>query len=371
MNYVLSEYYRNQAKKLILSDTHHQEGEIFWRSPSNIALIKYWGKKDLQIPTNPSLSFSLSNSYTDTKIKFQTNNVTEKQSIEFFFNNQKQQEFERRICNFFEIIEKFEPFLKKLKLTVYSTNSFPHSAGIASSASAMSSIALGICSIENKLFGTLHSPADFYKKASFLARLGSGSACRSIHNGYNLWGYCDVIENSSDEIAIPINHLVNDIFFNLRDTILIISKKKKKISSSLGHNLMQNHIFAEARYNKAFTNLYNLLSALRSGDLISFSEIVRNEALMLHSLMMSSEPPFILMQPQTLSIIDSIENFCIDTKIPITYTLDAGPNIHLIYHNNYHRQVLDFIQNSIFNTINQENIIFDQLGGGCQLLSEK
>lgn len=367
----LSDKYINEAKSLRINKNFEEEGAFFWRSPSNIALIKYWGKKENQIPTNPSLSFSLSNSYTDTKLYFAPKKDDKNIEIEFYFENAPNIEFEKRIKNYFEKISEFEPFLKQLKIKIYSTNSFPHSSGIASSASALSSIALGICSIEQKLFKTLESKEEFYQKASFLARLGSGSACRSIYNGFNLWGHTEFIDNSSDEVAIPINSYVNDIFFELRDTILIVSAEKKKVSSSLGHSLMENHIFGDARRLKAISNLKELLTALKTGDLSNAVKIIRNEALMLHALMMSSDPPFILIKPDTLKIINHLDNFINDTKLPITYTLDAGPNIHLIYPNRYHQQILDFIKTNIIDIVSYENIKFDLIGGGCQLLAEK
>ncbi len=367
----LTEKYLSDANYLRSSRKFDEEGEFFWRSPSNIALIKYWGKKENQIPNNPSLSFSLSNSYTDTKISYKPNKKDNQINIEFYFENTPNKEFEQRIKNYFEKISDFEPFLKQYKIEIYSSNSFPHSSGIASSASALSSIALGICSIERKLFNTLDSREEFYQKASFLARIGSGSACRSIYDGFNLWGYTEFIADSSDEVAIPINNYVNDIFFDLRDTILIVSSEKKKVSSSQGHSLMEKHIFAEARYNKAIANLKEFISALKTGDLNQSANIIRNEALMLHALMMSSDPPFILIKPETLRIINLIDNFIKDTNLPITYTLDAGPNLHLIYPNQYHPQVLDFIKLLVIDIINYENIKFDFIGGGCQLLAEK
>ena len=103
------------------------KGESSWKSPSNIALVKYWGKKDLQIPKNPSLSFTLSNCFTICKIKFSSSNISNKTDFELYFEGKKEISFEKKMKVFFERIKVYCPYLRSLKIIVETNNSFPHS----------------------------------------------------------------------------------------------------------------------------------------------------------------------------------------------------------------------------------------------------
>jgi diphosphomevalonate decarboxylase len=319
---------------------------ITCESPSNIALIKYWGKYGEQLPQNPSLSFSLKNSRTETKIDFRKSD-SEQGKIEYYFENEHNKIFEDRIVEYLKMVSVYQPFIKKLDMNVQSRNTFPHSAGIASSASSFSALAICLCNIEKTLFSTLQNEDDFYKKASFLARLGSGSASRSIYRGAVLWGITDLVKNSSDEVAIPINQNVHNIFKSYYDAILVVSSEKKAVSSSAGHALMQNHPFANARYKQANINLEKLLLALKSGGEKLFAEIVENEAMSLHALMMSSNPPLSLMKPNTLTIISKLKEFRKRFELNFAYTLDAGPNIHVLYPQKIRNKMKQFIEKKL------------------------
>jgi len=156
---------------------------ITWRSPSNIALIKYWGKTAGQIPSNPSISFSLQAAYTETLIEFSGGHQDTGVSLDFRFEGKENPKFQKRIAAFIDSVTGYFPSLNGLHLHIESSNSFPHSSGIASSASAMSALALCLVSLEKKLNGKLEFMNDFHQKASYIARLGSGSASRSIYAG--------------------------------------------------------------------------------------------------------------------------------------------------------------------------------------------
>lgn len=336
-----------------------------WRSPSNIALIKYWGKKGNQIPANPSLSFTLSKSYTETSIFYLKKKTDDFIELEFSFEGKENKLFQQKTESFLNQVTQYFPFLTKLKLTVDSRNSFPHSAGIASSASSMSALALCLCSIEKNHFGTLNSDIEFFTKASFIARLGSGSAARSVYPLAATWG--EIIENpiSSDEYASPLPFDLHPKFTHYKDAILIISKATKKVSSTAGHNLMKGHPFAKQRFIQAKDNLKALLKVLESGDEKNFIEIVENEALTLHALMMSSKPGFILIQPNTLLAIDKIRTYREKTGIMLCFTLDAGPNIHLLYPDNESAAVEKFIRTELIQYCEDNFWIADRLGSGA------
>ncbi|MFT4971708.1 MAG: diphosphomevalonate decarboxylase, partial [Saprospiraceae bacterium] len=218
--------------KLLLSKTDFEPSKVLWRSPSNLAIVKYWGKYGVQLPRNPSVSFTLENAFTETVLGY-TPRTSGKEGVQldFLFHGEMNEPFRLKMVNFLESITDIFPFLNQMDLRVQSANSFPHSAGIASSASSMSALALCLCSVEDELFDSLGDDAAFEKKASFVSRLGSGSACRSIFGTMGLWGEMDGVEGSSNLYALPYADKVHDVFKTFHDDILIASKAEKSVSS--------------------------------------------------------------------------------------------------------------------------------------------
>lgn len=345
-----------------------EEGQFTWKSPSNIALVKYWGKFDPQLPANPSVSFTLNNSFTTTSLEFKKKKSKgEDFDFEVIFEGSKKEDFKPKILGFFKRIEEYIPFLKNYRFTIHTDNTFPHSSGIASSASGMSALALCLMSFEKELDPNI-SDEKFIKKASFLARLGSGSACRSIEEKIVVWGKHEKIKNSSDLYGIKYPLEVHPVFETYQDTILLVDKGEKKVSSSLGHNLMHDHPFASARFEQAHKNINTLSEIFASGDLEAFIEIVESEALTLHSLMMSSRPYFILMKPNTLEIINRIWEFRELTQIPVCFTLDAGANVHVLYPEKDKAEVFEFIKNELIAYCEKGQYICDKVGSGAQFV---
>ncbi|EDP71296.1 hypothetical protein FBALC1_02392 [Flavobacteriales bacterium ALC-1] len=349
-----------------------ENGSVKWSSPSNIALVKYWGKKEHQIPENPSISFTLSNCKTITEVTY-TKKVGEGFSFDVYFEGEKNEAFKPKIQTFFERIEVYVPFLRDYHFKIETSNTFPHSSGIASSASGMSAIALCLMSIEQKLSDTVISSAaeksHFNQKASFLARLGSGSACRSIEGELVVWGKNESTE-SSDLFGVKYEGEVHTNFKNYQDTILLVDKGEKQVSSTVGHKLMFGHPFAKERFAQAHDNLAKLKSILTSGDLKAFVKIVESEALTLHAMMMTSMPYFILMKPNTLEIINKIWKFREENDSNVCFTLDAGANVHVLYPENEKQTVLDFIKKELTNFCQNEHYICDQIGLGANQIED-
>lgn len=348
------------------------KGEVTWESPSNIALVKYWGKKKNQIPENPSISFTLHKCKTITSVSFSKKESRDEFSFDVFLDNEKKDDFKPKIQTFFERVETYLPFLKFFHFEIRTTNTFPHSSGIASSASGMSALALCLMSIEKEL-NVVKSESDeshnyFNQKASFLARLGSGSACRSIEGDLIVWGENDDIAGSSDLYGVKYPYPVHDVFREYQDTILLVDKGEKQVSSTLGHNLMHAHPYAENRFKQAHDNLKRLKSILSSGDLEAFIALVESEALTLHAMMMTSMPYFILMKPNTLKIINKIWTFREETGMPISFTLDAGANVHVLYPKRDAIEILEFIKNELVVYCQNEQYICDQIGFGANQL---
>ncbi len=340
--------------------------KVTWRSPSNIALVKYWGKKSgIQIPANPSISFTLEQCYSETSatlIKKETKNRDIE--LRFYFDGKENMAFRLRMLKFFDIIAKDFPILRQYGLFVHSTNSFPHSSGIASSASAMSALALCLCDLQNQMDKKKVSKDKFLEESSYYARLGSGSAARSVYPLIAEWGKAKGVKGSSDLHAIPFEQNLHKTFKTYQNTILIASSAEKKVSSRVGHSLMKNNPFAAVRYAQANKNLRDLIVALKKGDLEKFGSIVEDEAMTLHALMMCSSPSFVLLAPSTLSMIEKIRRFREETKLPVYFTLDAGPNIHLLYPNNIKRKVDSFIFDELEQHCEQGKMIHDNVGKG-------
>ncbi len=345
-----------------------------WRSPSNIAIIKYWGKKQNQIPQNPSLSFTLNECFTETTISLVPKETkSDELQLQFYFDKKENIAFRLRLLNFFSSIQKDFKFLKDYGLVIHSANSFPHSSGIASSASSYSALAAALCDLEvqlktgKKTSGkVLVEDKKWLKRASVFSRLGSGSACRSLFPYASVWGKSDAVKGSDDEFAIGYEQGLHKEFKTIRDSILIASSNEKKVSSRVGHSLMKGNPYANARYKQAHKNLAELTVALKKGDWEHFGAIAENEAMTLHALMMCSNPSFILMNAHTMSMIESIRNFRESSKVPVYFTLDAGPNVHLLYPSAFQKKVLEFADFELSGLCEDGRMIHDYAGKGAQ-----
>jgi diphosphomevalonate decarboxylase len=347
--------------KSIRADT---AGCMEWECPSNIALIKYWGKKSLQRPINPSLSFTLQAAVTRLRMEYRIKPDDGSPSLEFLLDDRPNPVFEDRLRRYLQHVSQYMPFLSILHLKISTHNTFPHSAGIASSASSFGALALALCSAEQELFNTLHSEEEFFRKASYLARLGSGSASRSVYGGWVLWGNNGEFDGSTDEAAIPVTKMVHPAFRDYRDSILVVSSLAKAVSSTEGHKLMENHPFVAARIEQSNRNLLQLSQSLIRGDLHAFVETAEQEALTLHGLMMSSPPGIILMLPDTLAILQKIRQFRRDSGIPLGFTLDAGANVHLLYPAGEIKEVQKFIGDQLRSHCEHGLVIDDRVGSG-------
>ncbi|WP_406682706.1 diphosphomevalonate decarboxylase [Seonamhaeicola sp. MEBiC1930] len=341
-----------------------ESGSVTWESPSNIALVKYWGKKENQIPANPSISFTLSGCKTITRLSYSPKESPDDFSFEVFLEGEIKPDFKPKIETFFKRIVQYVPFIKDYHFKIETSNTFPHSSGIASSASGMSALALCLMSVEKELKGDKFETC-FTQKASFLARLGSGSACRSIEGDLVVWGTHQEIENSSDLFGVKYPFEVHNNFKNYQDTILLVDKGEKQVSSTVGHGLMHNHPFAGERFKQAHENLAALINIFKTGNLEAFIDIVESEALTLHAMMMTSMPYFVLMKPNTLEIINKIWAFRKETDSKLCFTLDAGANVHLLYPEKETVLVSEFIKNELVAHCQNGQYICDQIGFGA------
>lgn len=263
-----------------------------------------------------------------------------------------------KIKKFFERISSYAPYLQEYDFILDTHNSFPHSSGIASSASGMSALSKCLIQME-EILG--YKTRNATQRSSFLSRLGSGSACRSVYPGLVAWGKSDFIEGSSDLFAVPLKDNIHAVFKRFNDTILLIHEGTKSVSSTVGHQLMNNHPYAELRFSEAKNNIKKLLDLLKSGDLEAFGQLVEHEALSLHAMMMLSNPAFILMKANTVQALHKVWEFRRETQLPLFFTLDAGANIHLLYPEKDRVEINDFIQSDLLPLCQNEGVIYDQV----------
>jgi len=338
-----------------------------WSSPANIALIKYWGKHSDQLPMNPSVSFTLSESKSIFEIKTSPKESQSEISLEFTFEGKPNSKFQQKIEQFLLKRRDSFPHLLAHHLTMNSQNTFPHSSGIASSASSMSALCLCLLSLELKLSNRSLDKNEFLKEASILSRLASGSASRSLFPFIVSWGEIEKKANTSDFYASPIEpQEIHSKFHHYCDSIVIVDSNEKSVSSRAGHELMKTHPFANERFLRAKKNCEMLLSALKNGNVNTFIDIVEEEALMLHALMMTSKPSYILLKPQSLLVIEKLREFRVKSQVPVCFTIDAGPNIHILYPSEYSLEVKNWMSLEL----NDFMILHDHVGLGPELLSK-
>jgi diphosphomevalonate decarboxylase len=327
--------------------------ESSWRSPSNIAFVKYWGKKQNQIPANPSVSMTLKECFTETKVRFTPHDGIE---VKLLLDGKSEERFANKILSYLKSLNA--PEFSNTHYEIKTRNTFPHGTGIASSASGLS--AFGLCLTDYSYHVKGIEKDDFFiEVASSLSRMASGSACRSVYGGFTTWGkYED--SSSSDLFATPLQ--VHESITQLRDTILIVSNSEKSVSSTAGHERMKEHAYAATRFVEARNNFTHMVLALKRGDLDTMGAILENEALQLHAMMMTAPESFILMKPNTLTAIELIRDFRFQTKLPLYFTLDAGPNLHLIYPEHASAKIRTFITHELKPLT--VKIIEDQRGEG-------
>lgn len=364
---------------------------VAWQSPSNIALVKYWGKRAGQIPVNPSLSMTLQIAVTQTSVHV-SSGMPVKGLVSV--NNDSQHPFLPKMRMLLQHLITEIPLLGELTFSAQTQNQFPHSTGIASSASGLSAFSLCILGTAARILypemykteisspeqttpeivltefqSTGFSNIELHHMASYAARFGSGSACRSLYGGFTSWGITDIILGSSDHYAVPLDEMVHPEMLQLHDAILVVSGKPKALSSTQGHAAMKGHPFLAGRIKQANRNFSEALEALSANDFEKLCDVAECEALTLHALLMSTSQGTLLMQPATLEIIHRIRE-ARKGGLPVFFTLDAGANVHLLYPHMAFPAVEKFILENLKPLCETGRVIFDSCGSGPVELTE-
>lgn len=278
----------------------------------NIAFIKYWGNRDsaLRLPVNGSISMNLDGLFTRTSVSFQPSLALDELVIN---GRQVGGKGLERVSGILDLVRQAAGIA--FRAEVVSENNFPTGAGIASSASAFAALALA---------ATRAAGLEWPESAvSRLARLGSGSASRSIPSGFVEWKMGQADEDSVAVSIAPPEH------WDLADCVAIVSSGHKATGSTEGHALAPTSPLQGARVADAPRRLDLCRQAILERNFDALAAIIELDSDMMHAVMMTSQPQLFYWKPATLAVMESVRSWRND-GLPVAYTIDAGPNVHVI-----------------------------------------
>ena len=279
------------------------------RAPTNIALIKYWGKKDakLRLPLMSSLSMTLDAFYSETKL-------TDASEMSFSLNGVKQEgPAASRVFNYLKLMQ--ERFGVSGSLAVESTNHVPTAAGLASSSSAFAALAAAFAD---------HYQLDVDRQElSRMARMGSGSASRSIYGGFAVW---QKGSSDADSFAYP---LVESPKMDLKLLAVELNDQPKKISSTKGMEASKTSPFYQTWLDRNDQELADMEDAIKTGDFTKLGSLAELNASEMHSLTLTAQPGFTYFEPDTIKAIKLVGNLR-EKGVECYYTIDAGPNVKIL-----------------------------------------
>ncbi|MDO8553870.1 MAG: diphosphomevalonate decarboxylase [Candidatus Micrarchaeota archaeon] len=285
---------------------------------SNIAIIKYWGKRDeeLILPTNSSISFTMDEQFsTSTTVEFDSKLKRDELNLDGKVGNENELERVTKFLNIVRVRAKTKQFAK-----VVSKNTFPKGTGMASSASGFAALAAAA----SKAAGLSMQPRDL----SLLARLGSGSATRSVFGGAVEW-QAGTKKDGSDSYAVQLSP--QDKWKDLRNVISIVDEKEKKVSSRVG---MKETIKTSPLYSQRLKTVEERLNLVRKAiantDFHSMAETIMRESNDMHAVMLDTFPPIFYMNDVSREIAYAVHQLNYECDAPVAaYTFDAGPNAHV------------------------------------------
>lgn len=295
------------------------------QAPANIAFIKYWGLKnnELRIPTNGSISMNLSGLLTTVTVEI--DDALSKDDI--LINGKADTDRSERVRKHLDLIRNKVGL--KTKARVATHNNFPMATGLASSASAFSALTFAAVSAYETSLSE--------REISILARQGSGSSCRSIPSGFVEWIGGDSSESSYAQSIFPPD------FWDIVDIVAVVSTDEKKVSSTQGHLCVLTSPFFSARLSHIDVKLKSVKDALGKRDFDRFGSLIEQEALELQAIGMTSKPPILYMSPETIEVLQFVQKLR-ENGLPLYFTLDAGPNVHIFVEAKNKEKVLKELQ---------------------------
>ncbi len=289
-----------------------------WRATavanSNIALIKYWGNRDqaLRLPSNPSLSMNMAGLTTITTVEF---DPTLQHDVLILGGREIIGRGHDRVSRLLDHVRAEISEVYNLFARVDSRNNFPAGAGLASSASGFAALALAATAAAGLQFNEA--------ELSRLARLGSGSACRSVPGGFAEWAMGADDRSSYAYSIAPADH------WDLRDVVALIDVEHKAVGSTEGHAVADTSPLQAARVATASDRLAQARSAVLNRDFAALADVVELDSLMMHAVMITSSPVLMYWQPATVAVMQAVRQWRVNGLAACT-TIDAGPNVHVI-----------------------------------------
>jgi len=316
------------------------------QSHPNIAFIKYWGNHDerQRIPSNGSISMNLAGLETRTTVTFDPSLAADTLLLN---GRASTGPALTRVITMLDRVRSLAGF--STRAAVQSQNNFPMGAGIASSAAAFAALAAAAAAAA----GLNLSEAD----QSRLARSGSGSASRSIPTGYVEWQAGSGDEDSYAFSIAPPEH------WDLVDCVAVVSQAHKRTGSTEGHELAATSPLQAGRVADAPRRLEICRRAILKCDFEAFAAVVEQDCNMMHGVMMTSVPPLLYWEPGTLSVMHQVTAWR-EAGLPVCYTIDAGPNVHVLCLSS----VLETVQKGLQSTAGVKDVLVAKPGAGVQIL---
>jgi diphosphomevalonate decarboxylase len=290
------------------------------KTASDIALIKYWGKKDevLRLPENGSVSIKLDGLDTVTTVEFDKNLTADDITIQGESNNKETD----RVVKHLDRIRK--QFGKDIYAKIVSQNSFPKGTGLSSSGSGFA--ALTFAATKSLEMGLNE------KELSILCRQGSGTACRCACGGFVEWLDGDTSETSySHSIQSPD-------FWDIRDVVVVVDEGKKKVSSTKGHSSAQTSPFYVERQKRIKGKIEEIKGYIQDKDFNKMGMLAEKESLEFHSILLTSEVPMLAWYPGTVEVMQEVVTLR-EEGIPCYFTINTGFNVHVLTLPQYEKQV--------------------------------
>ena len=294
-------------------------------APSNIAFIKYWGKKDerLRLPENGSISMNLSNLVTTTTIEFDERYAEDTLSI----NGMESTGDTERATKHLDRIRHMAGISTKAK--VMSTNSFPSGTGLSSSASGFAALSMAAAE-------ALHLKLS-EKELSILARQGSGSACRSIPSGITEW-----LDGETSETSYAVSLFAPD-YWDITDLVAVVNSGKKDVPTAEGMKRAQESPFFNLRKSRMAEKIKQIKEHIRNKDFQKFGELIEAEALEMHAVMLTSIPSLIYWHPGTVQVMRYVKKWRSE-GLPVYFTINTGQDIHLIVEDKHTDELVQLVK---------------------------
>ncbi|KEQ20370.1 diphosphomevalonate decarboxylase [Limosilactobacillus reuteri] len=319
------------------------------KAHTNIALVKYWGKKDqdLIIPQTDSLSLTLNEFYTTTTVNFDNHLTSDLVAIDQHILSKKEAQ---KVVHVLDIVRQLSGI--KSFARVDSINHVPTAAGLASSASAFAALA-GAASTAAGL--NLSS-----RDLSRLARRGSGSATRSIYGGLVEW------QKGTDDDSSFAQPVLENVDFPIEMLAVLVDTKKKKVSSRSGmQSSVETSPYYDAWRQVVANDMVAIKKAIKAKDIDQIGHIAEENALRMHSLTFSADPGFTYFNGETLTIIKAVEDLR-NQGVNCYYTMDAGPNVKVIYDRGNRNKIVE----ELSNIVGPERLVVSQPGPGIKIWNE-